>query len=825
MRKCLLLLIGVWLLLSSPLVLASNFLEWKSDQTSSLVNVAVGDGASLVQQQGTTILLPGIQLEPQKQLYILNGKASKPVLLLDSEAVRPYAAAVTYKEQIIIVGGQINGLNTAAVNWLKVSDNGSSAQASKLPDLPRIPTQLAGAVLNEHLYVLLQSDDQLRLFRLALAEAERSGWQELTAPAVQGVNNITLAVQHDGRGYKLYANLQASASSTWSFDPDKPNSSWSELNTRNAPTGNIKSLYPLGQAHLLAVSDSGATFHYNTITRAWAAYEQAHAPTGSVIASLWTHQELIYLTQQDGGLSIHKAEVVEQGHEFGWLNMLVLTIYLVGVVLLGLYFMNKNKNTNDFFRGGQSIPWWGAACSIYATMLSSLTYMALPAIVYQTDWVLLIGILTIVAVAPIAVYVAVPFFRQIDATSAYEYLSKRFNMGVRLFASALFTLFHLSRMGVVMALTALAIAAITPFSATESVLLMGVLCLLYCTLGGIEAVIWTDTLQTVVLLLGAIVCFVVLVSGVDGGISEFVTVGFSDDKFTLWNADFSSGSITTLSIWVIVLGGIGQNLSSYTADQAIVQRYMVTPDPEAAKKSIWANAIIAAPSSVLFFCIGTGLYLFYQAHPAQLNPTAQIDQIFPTFIVTQLPAGLAGLIIAGIFAAAQSTVSTSINSMATTLVTDFVRPSNLVKTEKGYMRAAQWLTFIVGVIGTCVGLVFIDPAIRSLMDTYFVVIGMFMGALGGLFVLGVVTRRANGVGAMVGLVVGVSIMVLCWKYNLANGYLYCTIGIVSCVVVGYLVSLMFPSSKKDLAGLTLFTMQSTQSASPKSQQPSSVRSV
>ena len=141
------------------------------------------------------------------------------------------------------------------------------------------------------------------------------------------------------------------------------------------------------------------------------------------------------------------------------------------------------------------------------------------------------------------------------------------------------------------------------------------------------------------------------------------------------------------------------------------------------------------------------------------------------------------------------------------------------------MRAAQWLTFIVGVIGTCVGLVFIDPAIRSLMDTYFVVIGMFMGALGGLFVLGVVTRRANGVGAMVGLVVGVSIMVLCWKYNLANGYLYCTIGIVSCVVVGYLASLMFPGSKKDLAGLTLFTMQSTQSAAPKSQQPSSVRSV
>lgn len=825
MRKCLSLLLGSWLFISSPMVLANNYIAWDEAPTGSLANVVVGDDARLVQQQNTTILLPGTQSVPQKRLYILNGEGARPVDLLNNDAVRPYAAVTSYKEQLIIVGGQIDGANTALVNGLQLSADGSSAKAKSLPDLPSIPRQLAVAVAEDHLYVLLQAEAQLRLFKLALADAETSGWQELAAPAVQGVSKMAIAIQHDGRGYKLYAHLKSATLSTWSFDLAMRNSAWKALNTHNAPSVNIKDLYPLGQAHLLAVADSGATYHFNTITSAWAAYEQVTPPVGTLVAAVWANKELRYLIKHQHGISLHKAVVAEKGKDFGWLNMLVLTLYLVGVVLLGLYFMKKNNDTNDFFRGGQSIPWWGAACSIYATMLSSLTYMALPAIVYQTDWVLLIGILTIVAVAPVAVYVAIPFFRQIDATSAYEYLSKRFNMGVRLFASALFTLFHLSRMGVVMALTALAIAAITPFTATESVLLMGVLCLLYCTLGGIEAVIWTDTLQTIVLLLGAIVCFVTLVSGVEGGISEFVTVGFSDNKFTLFNADFSTGSITTLSIWVIVLGGIGQNLSSYTADQAIVQRYMVTPDPEAAKKSIWANAIIAAPSSVLFFCIGTGLYLFYQAHPEQLNPTAQIDQIFPTFIVTQLPAGLAGLIIAGIFAAAQSTVSTSINSMATTLVTDFVRPSKLIKTEKGYMRAAQWLTFVVGVIGTCVGLVFIDPAIRSLMDTYFVVIGMFMGALGGLFVLGVVTRRANGIGAMVGLVVGVTIMVLCWKFNLANGYLYCSIGIVSCVVVGYFVSLLFPASQKDLAGLTLYTMQAASSPVSKAQQSSAVRSA
>ncbi len=828
MRRFLILLIGVWLLICSPLLFAGNFLAWENDQAGAAFNGTVGSGASLLQHQELMILLPGTPSQPHNLLYVRKEQAFLPVELPINVPVKPYAVAVSYGEQVIVVGGHTDGVHSVTVNQLKLAADGRYLSATTLPDLPIVATQLAAAVMKDQLYVMAAADNQLHFFRLNLTGATTPAWQELAAPPVAGVNNISLAVQHDGRGYKLYSHLTGQKASMFALDLTAEAGAWTPLTTLNTPSATIKNIYPLGQAHLLAVSASGSTFHYNTITRAWAPYEQVEPPKGVALASVWANQELLYLTAHDNKVVLHKAIVSEQGQEFGWLNMLVLTLYLVGVVFLGLYFMTKNKDTNDFFRGGQSIPWWGAACSIYATMLSSLTYMALPAIVYQTDWVLLLGILTIVAVAPVAVYVAVPFFRQIDATSAYEYLSKRFNLGVRLFASALFTLFHLSRMGVVMALTALAIAAITPFSATESVLLMGVLCLLYCTLGGIEAVIWTDTLQTVVLLLGAIVCFVVLVSGVEGGLTEFVTVGFADDKFTLFNADFSAGSITTLSLWVIVLGGIGQNLSSYTADQAIVQRYMVTPDPAAAKKSIWANAIIAAPASVLFFCIGTGLYLFYQAHPGELNPTQQIDQIFPTFIVTQLPAGLAGLIIAGIFAAAQSTVSTSINSMATTLVTDFVRPFNLVKTEQGYMRVAQWLTFIVGVIGTLVGLVFIDPAIRSLMDTYFVVIGMFMGALGGLFVLGGVTRRANGTGAMVGLVVGVSIMVLCWKFNLANGYLYCTIGIVSCVVFGYLVSLILPGSRKDLTGLTLYTMQrpvTSTSAEAGPQQRSSVRSV
>ncbi|MCT7941216.1 sodium:solute symporter [Shewanella holmiensis] len=666
-------------------------------------------------------------------------------------------------------------------------------------------------------------------------------------------NGIKLAVQNDGAGEKIFAiggyqlpinkidstKTFLGLTSQWKFDP-KGNinaNQWQSIGTVTLPNKKanqttdqaanerISSLISFGQSHILAFTDQGNTLSFNAITSTWTKYladksgdilirentKKIQYVSENIISDNGVIYALNHSTDNTRSLRLWQVSLIQPEKNFGWVNMTVLVTYLICVVLLGLFFVFKNRNTDDYFRGGQSIPWWAAACSIYATMLSSLTYVALPAVVYQSNWVLLIGIWMIVAVAPLAIYVAMPFFRQIDATSAYEYLSKRFNMSVRLFASGLFTLFHLGRMGIVMALTALSLSAVTPLSASDSVLIMGGLCLIYCTMGGIEAVIWTDTLQTFVLILGAIACFVIIVAGLDGGFAEFISIGLRDDKFTMVNVDFSLDSMTTLSIWVIVIGGIGQNLSSYTADQAVVQRYMVTKNPSDARKSIWANAIIAAPSALLFFCIGTALYAFYQTHPEKLDPSIQIDQIFPTFIATELPIGIAGLIVAGIFAAAQSTVSTSMNSIATTVVTDFIRPFNIVKTEKGYMNAARWLTFIMGILGTLAGLIFIDPEIRSLMEAYFKVIGMFMGALGGLFVLGALTKKANSFGAISGILAGVTTMVSAWQLGWADGYLYATIGIISCLVVGYIASLLTQtanSSNKDLTGLTLYTMRS-----------------
>ncbi|WP_372763338.1 sodium/solute symporter, partial [Pseudoalteromonas sp.] len=707
---------------------------------------------------------------------VLNWKKSA----IQLPAARAFGAAASFADGVVLLGGSDGDTHFSDTLLLRRSDN-ADIEMLALPPLPVAMPEGSAAVVGNTLYALFTATSPSNssvLYALdltittptALTDTGKvppyiasSDWKQLAVRP----NAITLVSQNDGQHDALFAlEMPSSDSETtlWKYQHAPAQTAWLPLTSFQNQLAELPlksaSALAIGQSHFLLFASSAKQTHvlsYNAITNVWAQYDsndpqhlvEAEQQTPSFhYAVPWQSNMLVHQsTEQISQLKF--AAIAHTNNTFGWQNMTVLVVYLFAMVLIGVYFVFKNKNVNDYFRGGQHIPWWANACSMYATMLSSLTFVGIPAIVYRTDWLYWGGIWMILAVTPIAAYVAMPFFRKIDATSAYEFLSLRFNMPVRLFASALFTLFHISRMGIVMALTALALAAVTPFDAWQCVLIIGLLSLIYCTLGGIEAVIWTDTIQTVVLLLGALLCFAYIVSGVDGGIAEIFRSGIANDKFRTLDIDFSMDSFTKLSIWVIVLGGIGQNLSTYTADQSIVQRYMTTKDVASARKSIWTNGIMAPVASVLFFIIGTGLYVFYQSNPEKLDPTKQIDQIFPAFISSELPIGIAGLIIAGIFAAAQSTVSTSMNSMSTTLVTDFMRPFNLCRSEKGYLNAARLLTLVVGIFGTLVGLLFISPEIRSLMEEYFKVVGMFMGALGGLFILGIISTRANASGAMV----------------------------------------------------------------------------
>ena len=545
---------------------------------------------------------------------------------------------------------------------------------------------------------------------------------------------------------------------------------------------------------------------YHTITNTWTSagpIPQNHVTTVPV---LWDKRLVVAsgeVRPRVRSASVWSIAPVDRQRGFGALNYCVLFGYLLAMVAIGVYFTKRNRNTDDFFRGGKQIPWWAAGCSIFATMLSSLTYTGIPSKAFAQDWVFAVGNMAIPVVAVIAVFVALPLYRRMDVTSAYEYLERRFSRGVRLFGSASFTFFHIFRMAVIMSLTGLVLAVATPLTPLQSVLLMGVLSIIYCTMGGIEAVIWTDTIQTFVLLGGALLAIVHLVAGA-GGLGGSTQLALDADKFRLANFHWDVTS-AQVALWVVVIGGIGQNISSYTADQAVVQRYMTTPDQKLAARSIWTNALMSVAATVLFFGIGTALFAFYHSHPEKLDPTITTDQIFPLFIANEMPIALAGLIVAGVFSAAQSTVSTSMNSTATTVVTDFMRPFGLCKTERGYLVSARVTTFLMGGVGTLFALIFVDPEIKSLFDASIKVIGLFMGVLGGLFVLGLLTRRANAFGAMTGALVGAAVMFWLWRFTSVNGYLYTASGIATCALVGYLASLARGRQDRDLSGLTVFT--------------------
>lgn len=766
-----------------------------------------------------------------------------------------YGMCVSTQAGVVCVGGQTGEVvykDAFRLEW----DEGELKQVA-LPPLPEAITGGAGALIGEVMYVaggqtgMGLDTATKKIWRMDLA-AKQPKWEALPAwPGPERAFNQMVA-QHNGREVCLYliggrrqepevkgiAGI-VSMSDVYEFSPNRHKSGKAEAWRKRAAAPKpimAGTAVPVGQSHLFVVGHADGeglkkiaadqsyekrhagfpkrAWAYHTITDTWIDAGPLPANHVTTPAVKWGDDIIVASGEIKPRVRTRKVwrlTLEAPKKNFGPINFIVLVLYLLAMVAVGVWFMRKNKTTDDYFRGGQNIPWWAAACSIYATMLSSLTYVALPALIYSTDWLLYIGMLMIPAVAPLAIYGAMPFFRRIDATSAYEYLGKRFSRPVRLFGSGLFTLFHISRMGIVMALTALALSAVTPLAPWQSVLIMGVLCLVYCTLGGVEAVIWTDTIQTVVLLGGAVICVVYLLGGITGGFGGLLDLAQANDKMKLVQLDFGPDSFTTLALWVIILGGLAQNLSSYTSDQAVVQRYMTTKDTAAAARSIWANGIMAALGALLFFFIGTGLYAFYHSNPGQLNPTIQNDQIFPMFIAAELPVGIAGLIVAGIFAAAQSTVSTSMNSTATTLVTDFLRPFNRCADEAAYLKAAKCLTLVMGVLGTLAGLIFISPEIRSLMSEYFKVIGMFMGALGGLFLLGIITTRAHAQGAFIGLLGGVAVMIFVWRATDANGFLYSFIGITSCLLIGYVASAVLPAKANDLENLTLHTLTQKES--------------
>lgn len=485
-------------------------------------------------------------------------------------------------------------------------------------------------------------------------------------------------------------------------------------------------------------------------------------------------------------VDVTHVEVVNEKN-FGWLNWTVLALYLLAMLGMGVYFMRKENGAEDFFKGGGRIPWWAAGISIYATMLSAITYMAIPTKAYTTDWTYYPMLWMILLVSFPVIKYYLPYFRKLNVTSAYEILEQRFNALTRLLASALFCVFMIARMALVLYLPSLALTAVTGIDIYLCIILMGLVTIIYCTMGGVEAVIWGDVVQGLILVGGAIFSVVYLVWNTEGGLAGTLDIALDHDKLRLFDWSCSWAEPTW---WVIIIGGIANNLISYTSDQTVIQRYLTTPDEKSAGRGILVNGVMSVFVSVAFYMIGTGLYTFYKTHPAELDMTmSQADAIFPFFMMSQMPAGIAGVLIAAIFAATMSTISSNINSVSTAFSIDFFKRFRKSTTDSQLLVVARWASVVSGLIGLGIALLMATWNIQSLLDYFNTILGLLTSGLGGLFFMAVFMPRVKGYAALVGFLAGEAVVFWMNFYTDANLFLFGATGIVVSVIVAWVLSL------------------------------------
>jgi SSS family solute:Na+ symporter len=444
------------------------------------------------------------------------------------------------------------------------------------------------------------------------------------------------------------------------------------------------------------------------------------------------------------------------------IDLAVLGIYLAAVVGLGAWFARRNRTSAHFMAASGALPGWVVGLSIFGTFLSSNTFIGVPGKAYGGNWNAFVFSLTLPLAAWVAAKYFVPFYRNSGEISAYHHLEKRFGPWARSYALGCYLLTQQARVGAILFGVSMALHAMTGWSLPAIIIGAGVAVTLYTLLGGIEAVIWTDVIQSLVLLAGAVVIAVLLITGHPNGASEALHIAAGADKFSLGSfaADF-----TQSTFWVMLLFGLFINLTNFGIDQNYVQRYHAARDDAAARRSVWIGALLYVPVSALFFLIGSLLFSYYEASPALLqelrsaHPEGFADQVLPHFIAHKLPVGMAGLLLAAICAAAMSSIDTSLNSSATVTLKDFFqRHLQRGENEIDALKILRGATLFWGVLGTGVALVMMGQ--KSLLDAWWKLSGIFAGGMLGLFLLGLIARKADNAAALTCVTLGV--LVICW---------------------------------------------------------------
>lgn len=470
-------------------------------------------------------------------------------------------------------------------------------------------------------------------------------------------------------------------------------------------------------------------------------------------------------------------------HNLPVADLLVIAAYLAAMLLMGFYFSGKNKSSGQFTSASGKVPAWAVGISIYATFLSSNTFLGVPGKAYGTNWNAFVFSLSIPFAAWIASKYFVPFYRRSGEISAYTHFENRFGPWARTYAVVCFLLTQLARIGSIFFGIGLCLHALTGFSMAAVMIVTGACIIIYAMLGGMEAIIWTDVAQAIILTLGALIVLGLIIGGTPGGVSHIIRVDMAADKFSLGSF---SPEFTTSTFWVVLLYGFFINLNNFGIDQNYVQRYHTARSARAASRSIWLCVWLYVPVSLLFFVIGSFLFAYYQIHPdllaglkqnvatmlspgsshaatsalaARLRPSDYGDKVMPYFIVHRIPSGLTGLIISSILSAGMSTISSGMNASATVFSIDifkrYVRPGI---NDKGMLRLLLISTGAMGLLGMGAGLAMIG--VKSILDIWWELSGIFAGGMLGLFLLGLISRRTRNHEALTAVLIG--IVVILW---------------------------------------------------------------
>lgn len=437
-------------------------------------------------------------------------------------------------------------------------------------------------------------------------------------------------------------------------------------------------------------------------------------------------------------------------------DILVFLVYLIGIVIFGSSFYKRNKTADDFTLGNRKIPAWAISMSILATFVSSISYLALPGQAYSTNWNPFVFSLSLPFASWMAARFFVPLYRSVNSPSAYTYLEIRFGAWAKIYASLMYLLTQLMRTGTILFLLALTLNVFAGWNMVTVIIITGFSVMLYAALGGMQAVIWTDTIQGIILILGAIVSAFLLIFSMPEGPGQLFSIATANHKFS--PGSFSP-DLRNSTFWVVLIYGFFINLQNFGIDQNYIQRYLTASSGKDAKRSAVYGGLMYIPVSFIFLFIGTGLFSYYSAQPGILPSGIQPDRVFPFYIMNNMPAGFTGLLIASIFAAGMSTISTSVNSSSTVILNDYFRNSMLSgNIKKKSMRILYLSNLIFSILGILIAIAMIN--VQSALDAWWKLASIFSGGMLGLFLLGYFSKKANNKAAITGVIAGM--LVISW---------------------------------------------------------------